>query len=112
VIPNAQYTEINIKGRKGNVSPRMRGCRNWPHVSTATRPSKYPLPIHPISNLPSSDVDSSLVFCGFSSEFGDFGKATSENKEEKPNHITRQCRSSNVTLIGYSCASNKRGKRE
>jgi len=118
MIPKAQYMEINMSGANANLSPKIRGCKIWPHISTTTRPIRYILSLHPITKpfftvspeLP-SDPNSSAFF--FELVLGVLAvSAPALNCAEKPNHIKMECRSSNKTLIGYSCASNSSGKIE
>ena len=40
MIPNPQYMEINIRGTKGSLSPKIKGCKNWLHISTTKRPTR------------------------------------------------------------------------
>ena len=38
MIPKAQYMEINMRGANANLSPKSKGYKIWPHISTTTRP--------------------------------------------------------------------------
>ena len=115
ITPIEQYTEISIRGRKGSLSPRYIGCRNWPQISTSNRPTRQLHISHPITNpslwaAETNLIDPQSLFFPDGAIFS--VSSLVMNCAENPNHISTECSNSNNTFIRYSCGSNKSGNNE